>query len=179
MMGTAEAVLVENLQRFVAFARNRVGDSNLAEDVVQESLLKALQAERKPVESEDVVAWFYRILRRSIIDLYRRNDVRARTLERFQAEFSEKLDEEAERTICGCFVSLMAELPEQYRKILERIDLGDASIKEVAAESQESANNVTVRLHRARKELRKRVEQCCKICGVHGCLDCDCDSASS
>src|SRR5688500_19059676 len=106
-MKTADAILIENMQTFVAFARRRVGDAHLAEDVVQESLLKALQAERKPSESEDVIAWFYRILRRSIIDLYRRNDVRARGLERFQAELPESAAEEAERTICGCFKSLM------------------------------------------------------------------------
>ena len=44
-------VLIENLQLFVAFARKRVGDAHLAEDVVQESLLKALQAERKPARA--------------------------------------------------------------------------------------------------------------------------------
>src|SRR5690349_3974232 len=43
-----EAVLIENLQQFIAFARKRVGDPHLAEDLVQESLLKAIQADRKP-----------------------------------------------------------------------------------------------------------------------------------
>src|SRR5688500_20057683 len=98
-MKTADAILIENLQKFVGFARKRVGDAHLAEDVVQESLLKALQAERKPADSEDVVAWFYRILRRSIIDLYRRNDARARALEKFEAEFADAADEETEAKI--------------------------------------------------------------------------------
>src|SRR5687767_9075683 len=117
-MKTSEAVLIENLQQFVAFARKRVGDAHLAEDVVQESLLKALQAECQPAESEDVVAWFYRILRRSIIDLYRRNDARARALEKFEAEFAEAPDAESEATVCGCLRKLMADLPEQYRDVL-------------------------------------------------------------
>lgn len=76
-----EEPLLKNLQTFVAFTRKRVGDPHLAEDVVQESLLKALRSDRKPAVHEDVIAWFYRILRRSIIDLYRRRDVRNRALE--------------------------------------------------------------------------------------------------
>ena len=71
-MKLVEAPLLANLKTFVAFARRRVGDVHLAEDVVQESLLKALALAKKPTKEEDVMAWFYRILRRSIIDLYRR-----------------------------------------------------------------------------------------------------------
>jgi RNA polymerase sigma factor (sigma-70 family) len=168
-------VLAENWERFVAFARKRVGDAHLAEDVVQESFLKALRAENQPVEGEDVLAWFYRILRRSIIDLYRRSDSRARTLDRFLAEFTEEGDEEMQREVCGCFKSLMAEMAEGYRDVLERIDLGGSSVREVAGDLGLTENNVTVRLHRARKELRRRVEECCHVSSAAGCLDCRCE----
>src|SRR5215213_3211323 len=94
-MDTTTTIFTDNWQAFVAFVRKRVGDPHVAEDIVQESLLKALQAERKPTENEDVVAWFYRILRRSIVDLYRRNDARARVLEKFQAELPDLPNEDA------------------------------------------------------------------------------------
>jgi RNA polymerase sigma-70 factor (ECF subfamily) len=171
----AESHLVENLQRFVAFARSKLGDPTLAEDVVQESLLKALQAERKPTSKEDTITWFYRILRRSIIDVYRRSGVRERALESLKAEFAESPDPATETEICRCFRALMSELPPQYRDLLERIDLGGGTISEVATELGERPNNVTVRLHRARKQLKERVEKLCKVCSVHGCLDCTCE----
>lgn len=174
-MEKAASILMENWQSFVGFARKRVGDPHLAEDVVQESLLKALQAEHHPTETEDVVAWFYRILRRSIIDLYRRNDARARALEKFQAELPEIADEEAKREICGCLRGLLAELPPQYKEVLERIDLAGSSVKIVAPTLGETANNLTVRLHRARKQLRERVEACCHVQSATGCLDCACE----
>jgi RNA polymerase sigma factor (sigma-70 family) len=170
-----ESLLVENLQKFVAFARSKLRDPHLAEDVVQESLLKALAADRKPASDEDTIAWFYRILRRSIIDLYRRTDARNRALESFQAEFSEAPDPATEAEICRCFRALMADLPTQYRTLLERIDLGGETIPQVASALGERPNNVTVRLHRARKQLKARVEQLCKVCSVHGCLDCACE----
>jgi RNA polymerase sigma-70 factor (ECF subfamily) len=174
-MDTTATILADNWQTFVAFARKRVGDPHLAEDIVQESLLKALEAERTPTENGDVVAWFYRILRRSIIDLYRRNDARARALEKFEAESPDFPDEEAKRDVCGCLRGLLAKLPDQYREILERIDLGGSSIKSVADEIGQSANNLTVRLHRARKQLRERVEACCHVTTAAGCQDCTCN----
>lgn len=175
-METPEAVLIENLQVFVAFARKRLRNPDLAEDVVQESLLKALQAERKPATSEDVIAWFYRILRRSIIDIYRRDETRKRMLEKFEAEFSETPDAAAETELCRCFKSLVARMRPQYRNVLEQIDLGETTIADFAKTSGESVNNVTVRLHRARQQLRKQVEQACKVCSAHGCIDCTCEN---
>jgi RNA polymerase sigma factor (sigma-70 family) len=177
-MEKPEAELLKNLDMFIAFARKRVGDPHLAEDLVQDSLLKALQADRKPDSSEDVVAWFYRILRRSIIDLYRRNDVRSRALEKLQAEPAEHPDPQTEAEICNCFKSLMADMPQSYQELLTKIDLEGGSLPEVAQSLGETANNARVRLHRARKQLRDRVEKLCKLCSAHGCIDCDCDSNS-
>jgi RNA polymerase sigma factor (sigma-70 family) len=169
-----EDPLVKNLRTFVAFARNRVGDPQLAEDVVQESLVKALAAGRKPAKEEDTVAWFYRILRRSIIDLYRRRDARARGLERFQKELPEAPDAEDERLLCQCFKRLLPSIPEQYRDLLQRVDLEGEDIAETAKKLNLTRNNLTVRLHRARKHLREELSRTCRTCSKHGCLDCNC-----
>jgi RNA polymerase sigma-70 factor (ECF subfamily) len=167
--------ILANLKTFVAFARKRVGDPHLAEDLVQESLLKAFKSVNKPGRQEDVIAWFYKILRRSIIDLYRRTDARKRALESFQAELPESVTPEAERTICACINRLLPELPPQYRELLERIDLGDETVQEVAAARDVTINNLTVRLHRARAQLRDRLQKVCQACNIHGCLDCSCE----
>ena len=54
MVGVAhiEEPLLKNLQTFVAFARKRVGDPHLAEDVVQECLLKALRSDPSPLPTK-------------------------------------------------------------------------------------------------------------------------------
>lgn len=62
-------IRAENLLTFVGFAGKRLGDPHLAEDAVQESFVKALASAKQPTNEEDMVAWFYRILRRSIIEL--------------------------------------------------------------------------------------------------------------
>lgn len=174
-MRRVEEPLLKNLKTFVAFARKRVGDEHLAEDVVQDSLLKALLSVRKPGRDEDVIAWFYRILRRSIIDLYRRREVRSRALKQFQAELPHQPDAVAERLLCQCVKRLLSDLPDQYRDVLQRIDLDGASPVDAASALGLTPNNVTVRLHRARQRLRAKLEQNCKVCSKHGCLDCTCD----
>ena len=174
MSGTEQAIL-ENFQTFVAFARRRVGDPHLAEDIVQDSLLKALSADNKPANEEDTIAWFYRILRRSIIDLYRRQDAQTRALERFAQEFPEEPVAEDERLLCQCFERLLASIPKQYRELLSAVDLRGEDIGVVATRLGVTRNNLTVRLHRARKHLKDAVTQTCRACSDEGCLDCTCE----
>ena len=177
-MVRVEDAILKNLQVFVAFARKRLGDHHLAEDVVQDSLVKALAADRHPETDEETTTWFYRILRRSIIDVYRKQGARSRALERFEKELPENPDEEEERELCKCFGRLMPLVPEQYRELLEEVDLGGNDPDEVAAKLGVTRNNLTVRLHRARKHLRKALTQNCGACNVHGCVDCTCAESS-
>ncbi len=177
-MPNLESAIIKNLKTFVAFARNRLGDHHLAEDVVQESLVKALTADRHPETDEQTTAWFYRILRRSIIDVYRKQGARSRALDRFEKEFPEKPDQEDQRELCKCFRRLLTLVPEQYRDLLEQVDVIGNEPAEVAAKLGLTRNNLTVKLHRARKYLRKALTANCGACSVHGCLDCTCDESS-
>jgi DNA-directed RNA polymerase specialized sigma24 family protein len=52
--------------RFQRFVASRVGDEAAAEDLLQESLLRALGENRNLRRGEAVVPWFYRILRNAI-----------------------------------------------------------------------------------------------------------------
>ncbi len=173
-MNELEKNILKNLDAFIGFARSKINDPELASDVVQDSLLKALQAANAPTAEEKIVPWFYQILRRSIIDLYRRNDARGRALQRFETEMSTHPNPADERVLCGCFRGLLPDLPRQYRSLIERVDLEGENLQEVAASLGIKTNNLNVRLFRARKQLRARLEQTCKACSKHGCLDCTC-----
>jgi RNA polymerase sigma-70 factor (ECF subfamily) len=177
-MNRVEESLIKNLQAFVAFARSRVGDPELAEDVVQESLVKALASSNQPANEDDAVTWFYRILRRSMIDLYRRNAASRRALERFEMELSASPTAADERVLCECFRRLLPAVPTTYRELLQRIDLDGENAGQVAAELGLTRNNLTVRLHRARKHLRDELTRDCRACSKHGCLDCTCGDPS-
>lgn len=169
-----EKHLLANLHEFVGFAQRRLRDADLGADAVQESLLKAMGAKEQLRNEESVKAWFYRILRRTIIDLYRRRDARDRALENLQREVNGPPDDEEERLVCACMTELIATLTPQYAELIQRLDLNSEDPVAVASSLGISKNNLTVRSHRARQQLRQRLEQTCRVCAQHGCMDCHC-----
>lgn len=169
-----EEQLLKELETFTAFARSRVGDPHLADDVVQESLLKAVKSADQLRDNESVIAWFYRILRRTIIDLYRRHDAAQRAIERLENELNVPPSDEEKRTACACVESLIPTLKPEYAELIRELDLAGQTPESFATQHGVTANNLRVRHHRARLQLRKRIEETCQMCAKHGCLDCTC-----
>lgn len=63
--------LVEHEPAFRSFLRRRVNDTALAEDLLQQSFVRAIERHHALHRNESVVPWFYRILRHAIADYYR------------------------------------------------------------------------------------------------------------
>jgi RNA polymerase sigma-70 factor (ECF subfamily) len=173
-MSRIEDQLLKQLDTFTAFVRGRVGDPHLAADVVQDSLLKAVKSAHQLRDDESVTAWFYRILRHAIIDLYRRRAASKSALERLESELNVAPDAEEERAVCACIKSMIPALKPEYTELIRRLDLAQEPAEMVAKALGLNANNLRVRHHRARQQLRERLEQTCRMCAKHGCLDCTC-----
>jgi RNA polymerase sigma-70 factor (ECF subfamily) len=172
--GALAAQLLTHHEMFLAFARKRVADPDLAADVVQDSLLKALKSGGQLRAGENLVPWFYRIVRRTILDLYRRRGVRQRVLAEMPEDFEAAAGEEEKANICGCLRELLPTLKPEYAQAIEALDLNEGSLETVAERLGIARNNLKVRLHRARKQLHERLVQTCQLCAKHGCLDCHC-----
>jgi RNA polymerase sigma-70 factor (ECF subfamily) len=166
--------LLQHLNAFVGFARSRTGDPELAADLVQECLLKAMRADHVPDDDEGIVTWFYRVLRHAIIDAHRRRETRDRTLKKLALQWPESLEPDDEKNLCQCVMKLLPTLPEGDAELLRRIDLEGESPTDIALARNERVNTLNVRLLRARRKLREQVERTCRTCSTHGCLDCDC-----
>jgi RNA polymerase sigma factor (sigma-70 family) len=175
-MDKVETYLLDNVHAFTGFARKRLGDPELATDAVQESLLKALKAADQIRNEENAKAWFYRILRRTIIDLYRRRDARDRALAELEHDLNSPPDTEEERIVCACMERLLPTMNPQYALLINRLDLNEEAPDTVAASLGISRNNLNVRVHRARQQLKRRLEENCRVCAMHGCFDCHCDT---
>ncbi len=178
-MQLLEEHLLKELQTFTAFARSRVGDPHLAADLVQDSLLKAVKSADQLRDDENVTAWFYRILRRTIIDLYRRRSSAQRAIDRLEGELNLPPDVEEERVTCACVNALIPTLKPDYADLIRQLDLEGRAPEQVATATGLTANNLRVRHHRARQQLRERLEQACHLCAKHGCLDCTCEGEAS
>lgn len=167
------ATLLENLSAFQAFARRRLGDEQLAADAVQESLLRAIKAEPNLSDRENLLAWFYRILRNVLTDLHRRKAASERAMATYAVDF-ESASEEMESAACQCLHGLLPAMEPAYADLIRRHDLGRVPQSEIAEELGITANNLKVRIHRARKKLRGLLEKTCTVCASLGCLGCDC-----
>jgi RNA polymerase sigma factor (sigma-70 family) len=155
-----------------------VRDRELARDILQTGFLKAVEKAASVRDDQSVVKWFYRILRNDVTDHHRRGSARRRALAQ-QAPSDPTAADSGHEAVhggvpCRCLASLLPTLPPQYASILQRIDLDGSSVSEVAHEYGLSANNVRVRLHRARRALRKQLERQCGTCADEGCRDCTC-----
>lgn len=169
-----EQQLMEHTQAFLGFVRKRVSDPELAKDIVQESFLKAVKSLNQLHDEEQVVPWFYQILRRTIIDGYRRRATSEAFLERLEKEMGESNAGEEQKEFCQCFRPLLSTMKPEYALVIEKLDLQTRPVEEVAREFQVTPKNLQMRLYRARQKLKERLVQCCGRCAEHGCLDCDC-----
>lgn len=171
--------LLANLAAFQSFARGRLRDDALAADAVQESLLRALQAEEKLSHDENLLAWFYRILRNVLHDLHRGRARQETALKGFTEHLAATAEEDRalENVACRCFRDLLPALRPEYARVIELVDLRGEPQESAAGQLGLSRNNLKVRLHRARRQLRERLEQTCRTCSTHGCLDCTCEGA--
>jgi RNA polymerase sigma factor (sigma-70 family) len=132
-------------------------------------LTKALAKIDSLDDEERLVAWYYRILRNTIADLKMRERVEA-THELPEIESNSIDDREA----CACVNRLLDELPEHFAMALRSVEFEGASLSDAAAAQGISVTNLKQRRARARDELRQRLEQTCRTCAAHGCLDCTC-----
>ena len=168
------ALLLENHRAFLRYLERRVGDHELAEDILQDAFTKVMDRPDQAPADEGVVPWFYRLLRNAAIDQFRRRGAADRAVEAFARELETHAapEPELEAAICACVTRLAGSLKEEYAEALRVVDVQGTAVKAFAEQRGLSANNAGVRVFRAREALKKRVTETCGTCAEHGCRDC-------
>lgn len=169
-----------NAQRdaFRAFLVARVGSEAEAEDILQNGLLKAVQRAGELQDDAKLTAWFYRLLRNALVDHYRTRSA-GRRRDEAVATLVESLGEDVvpadwDAQLCTCLGSVVDTLKPPQAELLRRVDLNGESVQVAARALKLTPNHASVALHRARKELRARLEVFCGACAEGACLDCNC-----
>ena len=173
--------LVESRRQILSFLQRRLGSSEAAEDVLQAFMLRAIERSTQLRDVRTVRGWLSRILATTIVDHQRRSARRRQReavmnpndLEAIEIEADEELDE----AVCNCLYKLLPTLKPEDAEVIWRIDLLGEPRERVAASLGVTLNNVTVRLHRGRQALKRRLEEMCLTCPIHGFLDCRCEEA--
>lgn len=171
--GRIEARLLDARGQFLGYIQKRIADPELAEDILQDSLLRAIRAAPDLRDEERLIPWFYRVLQNAIVDAYRRRGVeRERIVVMDPPEIAAELEDDAE--LCRCFERLIPTLKTEYADLIRAVELGNEAPEIAAGRLGITANNLKVRRHRARQALRRKLEETCRTCADHGCLDCTC-----
>lgn len=163
--------------RFRAFIASRLGSDAEADDILQNGLVKALRRVDEMPGEEKLTAWFFQVLRNTLIDHARSRKASARREESWMMHQTLAADRETHAVICACYDALLPQLKSRDAELLRRVELNDEAVAAVATELGMTPNSASVALHRARNTLRQLLEQFCGDCARNACLDCDCESS--
>jgi RNA polymerase sigma-70 factor (ECF subfamily) len=173
--------LLESRQELLAFLRRRLDSHEEAEELLQRFSLRALERASDLRDIRTVRGWLGRVLASTIVD-HQRQSIRRRrreiAMEQTDIEnLAVERDGELDGAVCNCLYKLLPTLKPEYAEIVWRADILGEPRDRIAASLGITSNNVSVRIHRGRQALKKRLEEMCLTCPVHGFLDCRCDAA--
>ena len=163
---TAFSVLVRKYQKPVhALAWRKVGDFHIAEEITQDTFLKAYQKLSMLKEPQRFLSWLYVIAANLCKAWLRKKRLRTQSLENTErialekATYSDYVIEENERTAVEAqrevVKALLAKLQESERTIVTLRYFGEMSSAEIGEFLGVSANTVRSRLRRAQERLKK------------------------
>jgi RNA polymerase sigma-70 factor (ECF subfamily) len=141
-----------------------------AQDLVQDTYIKAYNSFHQFEPGTNLKAWLYRVLTTTFINTYRKDQRRPQTsdseLEDWQiAEASSHTSDQGKSTEDVVLENLpdsdiknaLAEIPEEFRMAVYLADVEGFSYKEIAEIVGVPAGTVMSRLHRGRKQLREKL----------------------
>jgi RNA polymerase sigma-70 factor (ECF subfamily) len=141
-----------------------------AEDLLQETFLRAYRGFHQFQEGTNLKAWLYRILMNTFINSYRKKQREPRTISDDEVEdwylYSRMADEGLEPSAETSVIESLPDedvqkalqsLPEQFRVAVLLADVEGFSYKEIAEITDVPIGTVMSRLHRGRKALEKRL----------------------
>jgi len=160
-----EKEAIPHMDALYNFALRMTGDEDDADDLVQETYLKAFRFFDKFEKGTNCKAWLFRIMKNSFINDYRKNTKEPNKVDYEDIQnFYEtiKSDEvESKHYELDAFSNLLdddisnaiTELPEDFRTVIILSDIEGFSYEEIADFVDIPVGTVRSRLHRARKML--------------------------
>ena len=167
-----EALVLEHLDMLYAVALSLTRNPTEAEDLAQNTLVKALRFHDKFREGTYIKAWLLTILRNTFINEYRRKARRPAFVELTGAEAAPDTTHErnANNVVQGSAAAELLELlddnvrhaiealPQDFRQAVIMADLEERSYKEIADLMECPIGTVMSRLFRGRRLLREQLE---------------------
>ncbi|HSZ73204.1 MAG TPA: RNA polymerase sigma factor [Rhizomicrobium sp.] len=158
------SALVAQLPGLRRYAVALVRDAALADDLVQDSIERALKQSEQLRDLQHLPGWLRRILHNLYIDETRRN--RARGAEQDITELTDHSElsvQASDNAEVSAFLKAMNALSVEHRQILLLVGLEDLNYREIADELGIPIGTVMSRLARARERLRALLQNGAEI----------------
>ena len=163
---TAFSVLVRKYQKSVhALAWRKIGDFHIAEDITQETFLKAYQKLSTLKEPQSFAGWLYVIAANYCSTWHRKKRLWTQSLENTNSAALEKTtysgyivaenERVAMETQREVVKKLFAKLQESERTVITLYYLGEMNYEEISKFLGVSVGTVKTRIYRARQRLKK------------------------
>ncbi|MEU6114518.1 sigma-70 family RNA polymerase sigma factor [Streptomyces sp. NPDC047117] len=154
----------EHAEELFAFARRSLSDAGVAEEVVQETFLRAWRsADRYEPATASLRTWLFSICRNIVIDAHRARAVRPRSADtdpKDAAPADTPVHEPLEQLLVGLQVEeALRRLSDQHRLVLVEVHLRDRPAAEVADQLGIPEGTVRSRVYYALKALKLVMEE--------------------
>jgi RNA polymerase sigma-70 factor (ECF subfamily) len=150
--------LVEHVPRLRRYARALTGDPARADDLVQDTLERALSKLRLWRPGSDMRAWLFTIMHNVFVNQRRAPGGDAVLVDVDEVEIPVRATQ-ADDIELGDLAAMVARLPDGYREVLLLVALEDMAYEEVARTLDIPIGTVMSRLSRARERLRALLER--------------------
>jgi len=160
--GQLEAVVGQFRRQLGGFIRNRVPDDATADELTQEVWLRVVKKLGNLREVEKLEPWLYQIARNVVTDFHRRHRPHEELPEEIPATEDEREIETLRGQLNDYIKGVVHSLAEPHREALRLTLYEGLSQVELAERLGLSVTAAKSRVQRARAEVRKTMEQCCR-----------------
>lgn len=156
-------------QSILSFISSKVQNDEDAEDLTQEVFIKLLRSREKGISINNLQNWLFSIAKNSVIDYYRKKKIILETINEdnnhdLKYEYDELILTEGQQLRLKVYLkTVIQELPENYRVLIEMSELQGLSQKEIAEELGMNYTTVRSKIQRGRQKIKKAISNCCEI----------------
>jgi RNA polymerase sigma-70 factor (ECF subfamily) len=155
----------DTIRPLYAYVSRRVGgDRALAEDLVQETWMRALDAWPTRGLPDEPLAWLLRVARNTLVSYFRR--MRPELVDPALLDLEAPKSAPATPESASVVNAGLARLGRRHAELLEAFYFDGQSVREIAAARSLSERAVEGRLRRARTKLRKVLTRIMRPAGV-------------
>lgn len=158
---STENIWEEYRSKLLQFVTSRVGNPNIAEDIIQEVFEKIFEKIDSLKSGVKLQSWLYQIARNAIIDYYRSNKPILELPELPQPV--EDPNAKELKDLSECLLPMIDKLSEPYKKAIILSEIEGKTHKEIAASRGISLSGSKSRVQRGRAQLKKMLADCCRL----------------